>query len=216
MLKNLVFVFLTFLMGFLSAIPVGAVQVEVATRSLHGHLKSALSVSAGALTADLLYGSIAIFGLLPILKSKHIMPYFWLFGGVLLVWLGYSLIKHGFDQLNLKSIPKRYRHKGISFLTGFFLAVSNPMMILWWLLGERVLVELGVVENFNGIRGVSYLFFGGAGMFTYPAILSVTLYWLKRFISARALMRITVTSGVLLIFFSIYLVGKSLYMLIFH
>lgn len=214
MLKELLFVILTFTMGFLSAIPIGAVQVEVATRAIHGHLKAALSVSLGSLTADLLYGVVAIFGLLPLLRKKAVMAYFWLFGGLVLVWLGYTVIRHGFDFVNLQKPPRRLRHRGIAFFTGLLLAISNPMMILWWLLGERVLVELGLVEDFSGSTGITYLLTGCLGMITYPVLLAITLYWLKRFLSQRVIMRITVASGVFLIGFSFYLVGKSIYMLI--
>ncbi len=214
MLKQALFLLLTFIMGFLSAIPIGAVQVEVATRALHGHLKAALSVSIGSLTADLIYGVIAIFGLLPLLQKKAIMAYFWLFGGLLLIWLGYSVIKHGFDFINLKKPPGRLKHRGIAFFTGLLLALSNPMMILWWLLGERVLVEFGLVKNFKGSTGIKYLMAGCAGMITYPVLLAITLYWLKRFLSQKVIMRITVASGIFLIGFSFYLVGKSLYMIL--
>ena len=214
MLKDILFLLLTFIMGFLSAIPIGAVQVEVATRALHGHLRAALSVSIGSLTADFIYGTVAIFGLLPLLQRKAIMAYFWLFGGLLLIYLGYSVIKHGFDFVNLDKPPGRLRHRGIAFVTGLLLALSNPMMILWWLLGERLLVELGLVKNFKGSTGIKYLVAGSLGMITYPVLLALTLYWLKRFLSPKVIMKITVLSGVFLIGFSFYLVGKSLYLLI--
>ncbi|RMG70825.1 MAG: hypothetical protein D6710_06800 [Nitrospirae bacterium] len=210
MLKEVLFVIITFIMGFLSAIPIGAVQVEVATRALHGHLKSAVNVSLGALTADFFYGLIAIFGLLPLLQDRTVMAYFWLFGGLFLIWLGYSVIKQGLDYYNLERPPRRLRHRGIAFVTGLLLAISNPMMILWWLFGERILVEVGLIEDFHGSKGLTYLITGCLGMVTYPMILSFTLYWLKRFFSPRLIMRITLLSGFILIGFSLYLVGKSL------
>ncbi len=214
MIKEVLFLLITFIMGFLSAIPIGAVQIEVATRALHGHLRAAISVSLGSLTADFIYGAVAIFGLLPLLKKKSIMAYFWLFGGLLLIWLGYTVIKHGLDYFNLERPRKRLKHRGIAFVTGLLLALSNPMMILWWLLGERVLVELGLVKDFTGSTGVTYLLTGCLGMITYPVFLALTLYWLKHFLSPKLIMRITVFSGIFLIGFSFYLVGKSLYLLI--
>ncbi len=214
MFRPLLFALLTFSMGFVSAIPIGAVQVEVATRALHGHLKAALMVSLGALAADLLYGTIAIFGLIPVLQNKKVMAIFWLVGGAFIVYLGITVIKQGLQYQQFNKVSRRVRHKGIAFLIGFSLAITNPMMILWWLLGERIVVELGLVSGFTKKIGIEFLMLGGLGMVSYPCLLATTLYWIKRFISQKIIMKIALYSGLVLILFSIYLVVKSLVILV--
>ncbi len=210
MVRYIVFFIITFFMGFLSAIPVGAVQVEAARRALSGHLRAALMVSAGALTADLFYGIIAVYGLLPVLQQKKLMAYFWLFGGFFIILLGIRLFLQGLQTPDLRKAPHHIRHRGIAFFTGLSLGITNPMMILWWLIGERILMELGIVKSFTGNIAWNYLLFGGAGMFSYPCILSFTLYLLHRSLPQRFIMRISTFSALLLFVFALYMIVKSL------
>ncbi|HDL21071.1 MAG TPA: hypothetical protein ENH30_07325 [Nitrospirae bacterium] len=53
-MKIFLFVILTYVMGFISAVPVGAVQIEVARRAVTGHLRAAIVVVIGSLVADVL------------------------------------------------------------------------------------------------------------------------------------------------------------------
>ncbi len=209
-MKNFLFILTSYILGFISAIPIGAVQLEVARRALHGHLRSALMVSVGAVVVDILYGMVAFFGLLPVLKQKETMAWFWLMGGALLIFLGLSVIKRSLDYHDFSRVSYRLRNRSISFITGASIALTNPMMILWWLLGERIVVELGLVPHFTHVKGVEFLLAGGVGMFSYPGLLALTLYWLKRFIPQKTIMKITLLSGIFVLLFALYLIIKSL------
>jgi len=209
-MKFILFVLLTYVLGFISAIPIGAVQLEIVRRAIHGHLKSALMVSIGAVSADILYGIIAFFGLLPILKNKKIMAIFWFVGGIILIFVGFSIVRQGLQHYSFNSISTNFKHRGVSFITGFSIALTNPMMILWWLLGERIIVEFGLISNFTYKIKFSFLAIGGIGMFSYPGLLATALCWLKKFLSIKAIMKITLFSGIFILLFSFYLIIKSL------
>jgi len=213
-MKFALFIILTYMMGFLTAIPLGAVQIEVARRAVMGHLRTAIMVALGAVFVDVLYGAVAFFGITPFLTEKKVMAVFWLAGGVLLIVLGISVIRQGFQHYTFNPDSIHLRHKGVSFVTGLSLALTNPMMILWWLVGERIVEDLGLVSSFTPKVGVSFLVVGGLGMISYPAMLAGTLYWFKRFISPSVVMRITIASGILLLLLSIYFIGRSLVVLI--
>ncbi|HEC98418.1 MAG TPA: hypothetical protein ENI58_09770 [Nitrospirae bacterium] len=208
------FILLTYIMGFLTAIPVGAVQIEVARRAITGHLRSAIMVALGATSADILYGLVAFFGVVPVLKEKKIMAVFWLIGGVLLLVFGISLIRQGLQGHSLNTKSTHMRHQGVSLVTGFLLALTNPMMILWWLIGEKIVEELGLITLFTHKIGLYFLVIGGFGMFTYPGILAIALSRLKRSISPSIIMRVTIASGFLLLLVAIYFIGRSLVTLI--
>jgi len=49
-------------MGFLTAIPIGATQIEIAKRSLNNQIPAALMVVLGSVFSDVMYGIIALFG----------------------------------------------------------------------------------------------------------------------------------------------------------
>ncbi len=213
-MRGFFFVMVTYLLGFLSAIPVGAVQIEVAKRALKGHIRSALLVSAGAVLVDVLYGVVAFFGVLPFLKDQTTMAVFWLFGGVLLIYLGLTLLREATVFRDFTTMHSPLKRRTISFFTGISLAAVNPMMILWWLLGERIVTELRLVGEFTRPVVIEFLTVGALGMFSYPALLAFGLYWLKRFIPQTVIMRITLMSAILLFVLSFYLILKSVFYLL--
>src|SRR5512135_2424284 len=97
------FVISAFMMGFVAAIPVGPVQIEVMKRSINGHLKSSFMVILGAFMSDMVYGAIAFYGIAPFLRERIVMAVFWLCGGIILIFLGIltvrnSLQEHVFDS----------------------------------------------------------------------------------------------------------------------
>ena len=59
-----------YIMGFFTAIPIGATQIEIAKRALAGHVKAALMVVLGSTISDVMYGFIAFFGIAPFLKER--------------------------------------------------------------------------------------------------------------------------------------------------
>jgi threonine/homoserine/homoserine lactone efflux protein len=58
------------ILGFLSSIPVGAVQLEVIKRTINGQKKPAIATALGSATSDLIYGLLALFGLGDFLLHK--------------------------------------------------------------------------------------------------------------------------------------------------
>ncbi len=80
------FVILTYTMGFITAIPVGATQIEIAKRSLNNHKRAAYMVALGSAVSDVIYGFIALFGVAPFLKEKIVVAFFGL-AATLILWL---------------------------------------------------------------------------------------------------------------------------------
>ena len=64
-METFLFLFFTYIMGFITAIPIGATQIEIAKRSLNNHLRAAYMVAAGSVSSDVMYGAIALFGVAP-------------------------------------------------------------------------------------------------------------------------------------------------------
>jgi len=55
-MKLVLLIVVSYVIGFFTAIPIGATQVEIAKRSISGYFKEALMVVAGSATSDLMYG----------------------------------------------------------------------------------------------------------------------------------------------------------------
>jgi len=116
------------ILGFSIAAPVGPIGVLCIRRSLAEGRATGFLSGLGAATADMLYGSIAAFGLTA-LSSLLIEQRFWLglLGGLFLTYLGIRtfLTKPADHAAQAKSA-------GLlgAYLSTFLLTLSNPMTIL--------------------------------------------------------------------------------------
>lgn len=196
-------------MGFLSAIPVGPAQIEIAKRSLNNHLRAAVMVVFGSITSDFFYGVIALFGVAPFFNNQKAVAIFELCGAVILWILAFLTLQEsakphflGFNRFILKS-------KRIAFVTGFSLSVVNPMMIFWWLVGVQIVRHLNLVYTFTPVLSLSFVFSGVLGFATYLIVLAVALHWAQKFFSHKAMQKIYVALGIALIMLSLYfLIGS--------
>jgi len=199
-----------FAMGFLAAIPSGPVQVEVARRSINGYLTSSIAVIAGAFIADALYGVIALFGLAPFLNNEIVRAFFWLGGAVFLVFLAVLIFSDGKKQGDIGSKKSRLKKEKWGLLSGFILAGINPMMILWWLMGKRLFLDLGLVKTFSAAITLWFIVLGALGLAVYLLLLAFFLNWTKHYISAAKMIWINRAFGVVLLCIAGYFFYSSI------
>jgi len=203
--------FLSFIMGFVAAIPVGASQIEIAKRSLQGYLFSSLMLVAGSVLSDTMYGFVAFFGIAPFLKETLVIAFFRMINAAILIVLGiYAIIsgkKYHFKSKSEKNILKK---ANISFLLGFTLALTNPMMMLWWLIGSQFVISIGLNTDFSYLLNILlFIFSGAAGIGSYLITLSVGIYKTKKFFSDNYIQRIIISLCFARIILSIYFVIVS-------
>jgi threonine/homoserine/homoserine lactone efflux protein len=203
------FIIAAYLMGFISAIPAGPVQIEVVRRAINGHLKAALMVVLGAFCADVFYGVIAFFGIAPFLEEKKVMAVFWLAGGVVLIILGTLIIWNSLKKEEFGYNGNRLRKKRWSFIGGLSFAMLNPMMILWWLSGVKIFKDIGLIGRFTPHVALYYLSAGSFGLASYLIGLSLFLYWIKKYVSLEGMRKINVGFGVLLLLLAVYFIASS-------
>jgi threonine/homoserine/homoserine lactone efflux protein len=204
------FVISAFMMGFIAAVPVGPVQIEVMKRSINGHLKSSLMVVLGALLSDILYGAIAFFGIAPFLRERMVMAAFWLCGGVILIVLGLLTVRNSLRADKFDRDSHHLRKKRWAFIGGLSLSGTNPMMVLWWLLAARLFHDVGLIHDFTPEVAATFLISGGVGLASYLILLSLFLYWAKRFISEHKIQRINLGFGIVLLLLAGYFIFTSL------
>lgn len=204
------FIIAAFIMGFLAAIPAGPVQIEVARRAINGHLKSSFMVVLGAFTVDVLYGVIAFFGIAPILNKEIVMAAFWLIGGIFLLTVSYIIIRNKSKKRFIEVSSNHIINHTWGFLSGFTLSAVNPMLIFWWLMGQRLFIDVGLIEYFNIKIAFFFLAAAGLGLASYLTLLSLFLYWTKQFISANKMQWINFSFGIVLLLIGVYFIFKSI------
>ncbi len=209
-MDTFLFLIITYVLGFLTAIPIGATQIEIAKRSLNNHLRAAYMVALGSVSSDLMYGFIALFGVAPFLKDKVVVAVFGLVATVILWLLAFFTFRDGRKANMLELTHSTLKSKRMSFFTGFSLAVTNPMMIMWWLIGVRIIKDLGLVADFDVNVSLLFLATGGIGLASYLFTLANTLHWAKKFISNEMMKKVNYGLGVVLIVLSFYFLATSL------
>jgi len=197
-------------MGFFTAIPIGATQIEIAKRSLNDHLRAAFMVVLGSVSSDVMYGFIALFGIAPFFDNRTIVAVFELIGTVILWILAFFTLRQSARPQLLDFNRSLLKSRRLSFVTGFSLAITNPMMIFWWLIGVQIVRHLQLVDTLTPAVSLLFLFFGGLGLATYLTTLTLVLHWAKKFVSNKAMQKIYLVLGIVLVILSIYFLVSSL------
>ena len=213
-MDTFLFLLITYVLGFLTAIPIGATQIEIAKRSLNNHLRAAYMVALGSVSSDLMYGFIALFGVAPFMKSETVVAVFGLVATAILWLLAFFTFRDGKKANMLELTHPTLKNKKISYVTGFSLAVTNPMMIVWWLIGVRIVKDLGLVADFDSNLSLMFLAAGAIGLASYLFTLANTLHWAKRFISNEMMKKVNYGLGIVLVLLSFYFLATSIKALI--
>lgn len=200
-------------MGFVAAIPIGATQIEIAKRSLNNQRRSAYMVVIGSVCSDVIYGFIALFGIAPFLEDKVIVAVFGLAATLILWILAFFTFKDHKNAIMNELNSPSLKSKKLSLVIGFSLAVTNPMMILWWLIGEKFIRDIGLISNFTTNTTLLFLIIGGAGIFSYLFALANILHWTKKFISNEIMKKVNYGLGITLVLLSFYFLISSLHKL---
>jgi len=193
-------------LGFLAAIPVGPSQIEMAKRAVAGHRLSAVMVILGSVSSDAVYGSIALFGIAPIMETRWVLATFNAAGAVVLWLLGFLTLRQSRKPQDLAFAQPALRSRRWAYVTGFTVAFGNPQMMLSWLLGVAFAKRLGLASPFPDSAKTLFIAGGALGLGGYLAVLGAVMYRIKHFIPAGALGRVYFWLAVTLFLLSFYFV----------
>lgn len=144
-----------FLTGFIFSMPIaGPVSIMITSNALKGRLRYCNLFNIGASLADFIYVFIAVFGLTKLYTFyKPIIPYIFLFGALLLIFLGYKIfrtkidIDHLEDKIHLsEKINKKERG---AFYTGFMINFLNPTLFIGWLTSSLLVISFIAALGFS-------------------------------------------------------------------
>ncbi|HOW57572.1 MAG TPA: LysE family transporter, partial [Smithellaceae bacterium] len=119
------------ILGLTLAAPIGPVNLEIIKRGLRSGFRQAFFTGAGAMSADATYLTLIFFGLTAFLNIAILKIILGIGGSIILIYLGISSareFRRGYDKNN----RRRQRVFNSSFATGYILAISSPMTIVWW------------------------------------------------------------------------------------
>lgn len=206
----IVFVF-GIVLGFLSAIPIGAVQLQVIKKAMQGFRKPAVMIALGSGTSDLVYGILTLFGLGGVLMSDRFQLVFYLLGAAVLSFLLYrSVLEYRGHSSAVEGGPdaKKNNH-AYGFMTGFTLAITNPSIALWWIVGFKVFLDLGLFSKATFILRLVFVVSGVTGLVGYLVILAMIIHRIHHNIPDRVFRRMNLVLIVLFIILTGYFICKA-------
>jgi len=177
---------------------VNAAQLD---KGIRGGFLHAWFVGLGALSADLMYMLLVYFGVVHFLNTSFMKSFLWLFGFFVLTYIGIDSLKQAGkipDGGMRGSEPLRK-----SFLSGFFMSISNPLSILFWLgiYGSVLAQAAAHMRTQDLIINSSAIIVGLLVWdFTMAGFASV----FRKLLTDRVLMLISILSGLSLIGFGLY------------
>ena len=208
-MKLILLIVVSYIIGFFTAIPIGATQVEMAKRSISGYFKEAMMVITGSVASDMIYGFIAMFGIAPFLKDEKVEAFFWFVGGIILIILGIFTLIYS-DKSSSNNTKKATLFKSnTSLFIGFSLAATNPPIIFWWLFCFEFIKSIGIVPSSASMYAIIFILSAGLGIVSYLVGLTLFLKKMGKKISPEIEYKINRIMGILLIAFSLYFLLKS-------
>jgi threonine/homoserine/homoserine lactone efflux protein len=207
--------FLLFLLavglGFVAAVPIGGSQIEMAKRVLSGHRLAAAMVILGSVSSDILYGVVAVFGIAPFMETPWVLATFNAVGALVLWVLAFVTVRESKKPSGVDWQHASLKKKRLAYVTGFSLAVSNPPMILIWLLGVTLAKEFGLASPFTPWVKVLYIAGGALGLAGYLSILGMVMHRIKHSIPVHKFGKVYFWLGIALFvlsFYFVYAAGK--------
>lgn len=189
-------------MGLTLAAPIGPVNSARLDKGIKNGFWHAWVVGAGSMIADAAFMLLIYLGLVQFLNIPIIQIFLWLFGGFVLIYSGIESIMK-VNRVSLSAVRKNKDSLLSCFLLGFFMSITSPLSILFW---------LGIYGSILAKTAASY---GTSHLLLYSSMifLGLTLWDLcvaglttgmRRFLNERSLTAISVISGISLVGFGLY------------
>ncbi|RXY99693.1 LysE family transporter [Fictibacillus sp. S7] len=189
------------LLGLSLAAPIGPINAAQMDKGIRSGFWHAWMVGLGATTADAIYMALVYMGLVHFLEAPMIKAFLWLFGCFVLIYTGIESFRSSAVMVHSKKKEQEKMRK--CFFSGFFMSLTNPLTILFWLgIYGSVLAETAAVSQTEQLILHSSAIFGGILLWDFTMALVASGF--RRFLADTLLSMISRLSGISLIGFGIY------------
>lgn len=197
-------------LGLSLAAPIGPVNAAQIDKGIKSGFIAAWLLGLGAMTADIIYMLTVYLGVVKFLETSFMQSFLWLFGFFVLTYTGIETISSS-GKINME---KSNGDSGIkSFLSGFFMSISNPLTILFWL-GIYGSVLARTASSYG--TGELVLYSGGIilGLVLWDVVMAAISSSFRRLLTTGLLTMISILSGLSLIGFGLYFGYQALQLFI--
>ena len=200
-------------LGISLAAPIGPINAAQIDRGIKNGFIHSWTVGLGAMIADLVYMFAVYMGVVQFLEIPIVKTFLWLFGFFVLVYTGIEcILSAGKLQENTRS--KKGESIAKSFFSGFFLSISNPLTILFWL-GIYGSVLAKTVHTYDASQLILYSTAIFTGIILWDLSMALLASTFRAFLTAKVLSMISISSGLSLIGFGLYFGYEAMKILFF-
>lgn len=200
-------IFSYILLGVSLSAPVGPINVAQINKGLKNGFWSAWLVGVGAMSADIIMMLLIYFGVSTYLTTPIARLCIWIFGFVTMLYLGYESIKDAPKQVQ-HSLTGEKEHPFKSFLSGFAIAISNPLNIVFWI-GIYGSVLTNAISTVGKEQALWYSTAIFAGIALWDLFMATSIHLGRRFVNRVVIKWISISAGIILIGFGIYFVYQA-------
>ena len=188
-------------LGLSLSIPVGPINIEMIKRGIKNGFWHSWAVGLGVMSADIVLMLLIYFGVSTYLTTPMAQLIMWIFGFLILVYLGYESIRDAFKEVTISDeVEKETKSK--SFISGFLIAISNPLNIIFWIgiYGSVLTTTLNTIGTGQALLYSSAIFVGIAA---WDLTVATSVNFGRKFANQRFLKWLSVIAGLVLIGFGV-------------
>ncbi|MCJ7843481.1 LysE family translocator [Lederbergia sp. NSJ-179] len=199
-------------LGLSLAAPIGPVNAAQLDKGIKSGFFHAWLVGLGAMTADLIYMLAVYLGVVHFLEIPFMQTFLWSFGFFVLVYTGVESLVSA-RKMTFSS-RQRDESRSKSFFSGFFMSISNPLTILFWLgIYGSVLAKTASEYDTASVMVYSLAIF--IGLMVWDVTMAGVASSFRRLLTDKILAFISILSGLSLIGFGIYFGIQAIKLLFF-
>lgn len=190
------------LLGLTLAAPIGPVNSARLDKGIKNGFWHAWVVGTGSMMADAAFMFMIYLGLVHFLNIPMVQIFLWLFGGFVLIYTGIESVVQ-VNRVQLQSVRGNKDSLLSCFLLGFFMSLTSPMSVLFWLgIYGSILAKTATSYGTSHLLIYSGMIFLGLAL--WDILVAGLTTGMRRFLNDKSLSAISILSGLSLIGFGLY------------
>ncbi|MDX8045603.1 LysE family transporter [Gracilibacillus sp. S3-1-1] len=189
------------LLGISLSAPIGPINIAQFNKGIHHGFWHAWLVGVGGMLADILFMLIIYFGLADFLTTPIPKLLMWTAGFFILLYLGYESIRDAKKGISMAE-NQQYESPIKSFFTGFLMAATNPLNIIFWIgIYGSVLAE--AVHTIGKEQALLYSSAIFIGIMLWDVSMAAIAHISRKRLNHKVIQWITIAAGIILCIFGL-------------
>ena len=182
-----------FVLGLGAAVPLGPVNILIMSSALYRY-SSAVAIGVGAITSDITYLILILFGFFNFVNHPTILLIMSIVGVVFMVYLAWMTWKSRNTSIHAVSTQKSTLWH--NYLKGYLLTIINPYAVIFWFSVSSYIAarDLNILATVSGLLLSTSL---------WVILMPLMIHKTKHLISQRIAMLFSIISAMILLFFAI-------------